>query len=190
MQCDLCKNKECYEGKDCLGKQKDEPGDYSGEDKKLHRVATFIEGEYYMQKTRVQELILFGLEMEYKSLGVAFCIGLKEEAEVLCAYLRKHFKVYSVCCKVCGVSKDSMDLKKINVDKEETMCNPVTQAAVLKDKATELNVTVGLCVGHDILFNKYSAAPVSTLVVKDRVLSHNPAGAIYTGYYKKILLES
>ena len=37
---------------------------------------------------------------------------------------------------------------------------------------------VGLCVGHDSLFIKYSEAPVTTLVTKDRVLAHNPV-AVY-----------
>lgn len=40
------------------------------------------------------------------------------------------------------------------------------------------NIAVGLCVGHDMLFNKYSQAPVTTLVVKDRVNSHNPLKAL------------
>lgn len=30
---------------------------------------------------------------------------------------------------------------------------------------------------------KHSQAPVTTLVVKDRVLAHNPAGALYSAYY-------
>jgi len=34
----------------------------------------------------------------------------------------------------------------------------------------------------------YSKAPVTILVVKDRVLGHNPVAALYTGhsYYKKL----
>ena len=48
-----------------------------------------------------------------------------------------------------------------------------------------MNILVGLCVGHDMLFTKHSKAPVTTFIVKDRVLAHNPAGAIYSGYYKK-----
>jgi uncharacterized metal-binding protein len=39
---------------------------------------------------------------------------------------------------------------------------------------------MGLCVGHDSLFTKHSEAPVTTLVVKDRVLGHNPVSALYT----------
>ena len=39
-----------------------------------------------------------------------------------------------------------------------------------------MNFLVGLCVGHDSLFIKYSEAPRTTLVTKDRVLAHNPVG--------------
>nr|WP_279383610.1 hypothetical protein [Methanobacterium formicicum] len=41
--------------------------------------------------------------------------------------------------------------------------------------------------GHDILFTQNSQAPVTTLVVKDRVLAHNPLGAIYSRYYQNKL---
>jgi len=63
------------------------------------------------------------------------------------------------------------------------MCNPVMQAKVLEENSTELNIIVGLCLGHDILFSKYSHVAVTTLIVKDRLLAHNPAGALYSGYY-------
>ena len=50
---------------------------------------------------------------------------------------------------------------------------------------TDLNIVMGLCVGHDSLFYKYSEAITTTLVTKDRVLVHNPAAALYAadGYY-------
>ena len=38
---------------------------------------------------------------------------------------------------------------------------------------------MGLCIGHDTLFLKYSAVPTTVLVVKDRVLGHNPVQALY-----------
>lgn len=45
-------------------------------------------------------------------------------------------------------------------------------------------------VGHDSLFYQYSKALVTTLVVKDRVLAHNPVGAIhYADTYFKDLLK-
>ena len=69
------------------------------------------------------------------------------------------------------------------------MCNPIHQSRRLNKEETDLNILVGLCVGHDSLFYKYSKAPVTTLVVKDRVLGHNPVAALYTAdsYYGKIM---
>ena len=68
------------------------------------------------------------------------------------------------------------------------MCNPILQAKILNDEKTDLNVIIGLCVGHDSLFYKYSDALCTTLVTKDKVLAHNPAGALYQSntYYKKL----
>ena len=69
------------------------------------------------------------------------------------------------------------------------MCNPILQAKLLNRQGTDLNVLVGLCVGHDSLFYRYSQALVTTLLTKDRVLGHNPAAALYQadGYYAKKL---
>ena len=69
------------------------------------------------------------------------------------------------------------------------MCNPILQAKMLNAEHTDLNIVMGLCVGHDSMFYKYSKQMVTTLVAKDRVLAHNPCGAIYCaeGYYKKRL---
>jgi uncharacterized metal-binding protein len=52
-------------------------------------------------------------------------------------------------------------------------CNPAGQAKYLEEKRTELNIMVGLCLGHDMIFNSKSKAPVTPLVVKDRKLQHN-----------------
>jgi uncharacterized metal-binding protein len=54
-----------------------------------------------------------------------------------------------------------------------------------------MNIIVGLCVGHDMLFTKYSHAPVTTLVTKDRVTGHNPVSVLYgqNFYYKRLLTE-
>ena len=81
------------------------------------------------------------------------------------------------------------DDKKLKPGQHETMCNPILQAKLLNEQKTEFNITVGLCVGHDSLFIRYSEAMVTALIVKDRVLAHNPAGAIYCaeGYFKNRL---
>lgn len=189
MKCDLCPDKRCKEGKDCWEVKCNPKEMYSSyEDQQILRVSTAIEANFYMEKTRIEELIIFCREMDYKRLGVAFCLGLEKEAQLLCTLLRKHFTVYSICCKVCGVAKEDFGLKKIAEDKYEAMCNPIMQAKVLAENNTQLNIIVGLCLGHDLLFSKYSQAPVTTLIVKDRLLAHNPVGALYSSYHTKKLL--
>jgi uncharacterized metal-binding protein len=187
MRCADCDSKDCYQGKNCA--PKDILADYEGEDLEIMKVASGIEAKYYMQKTRLEEILLFTKELGYERIGVAFCIGLEKEAKSFCEIMEKHLTVESVCCKVCGVEKDTYDLDKIREESIEIACNPIAQANVLNRAGTQLNIIIGLCLGHDILFNKYSEAPVTTFIVKDRVLAHNPAGALYSKYYMKNVFE-
>ena len=46
---------------------------------------------------------------------------------------------------------------------------------------------LGLCLGHDILFTRYCKAPVSTLIVKDRVTGQNPVAALYASQHRQAL---
>lgn len=183
MKCALCDEKKCLEGKDCVGITDDTI--YEGSDLDSMKVSASIEARYYMQKTRLEELILYAKEMSYKKLGLAFCVGLEKEAKVIQRILEKDFEVFSVCCKVSGIDKGNYDLEKLRPGNFDPTCNPTAQAEMLNNRGSQLNIIIGLCIGHDILFTQYSAAPVTTLIVKDRVLAHNPAGAIYSGYYLK-----
>jgi uncharacterized metal-binding protein len=185
MKCALCISKECYEGKDCTDGDIIEKARelYSGEHFVMLEKAALIEARHYMEKTRLEELILFVKEMEYNKLGLAFCIGLEDEAKRVHRILEKHFEVHSVCCKVCGMDKEEHKLEKLHGEGFEASCNPISQALVLNDENTDLNIILGLCMGHDILFTEHSEAPVTTLAVKDRVLTHNPLGAVYSKYY-------
>lgn len=73
------------------------------------------------------------------------------------------------------------------------MCNPIMQARLLNKAQTDLNVVIGLCVGHDSLFYKYSDAYVTTLVTKDRVTGNNPVAALYTAnsyHHKKFFKDN
>jgi uncharacterized metal-binding protein len=184
LKCAICKNKECYDGKDCTELAEDIEKMYTEIDKRSTKVSTWLEAEYYMKKTRLEELILYSEKMGYQKLGIAFCIGFSHEASLIHRILSETFDVHSVCCKVCGINKQEFELEKLHPDKEfEAMCNPIGQANILNTEGTELNIILGLCIGHDTLFTKYSEAPVTTLAVKDRVLAHNPLGAIYSNYY-------
>nr|MBP3680331.1 DUF1847 domain-containing protein [Clostridia bacterium] len=137
----------------------------------------------YGTKPRVKEIIDFCNKMKYKKIGLAFCVGLSKEASIFAQILRKHgFEVESIICKVGNVNRKNIGINDCDVP----MCNPIAQAEFLNKEKTEFNIVLGLCVGHDTLFFKYSKAPVTVLAVKDRALAHNPLGASYLAdsYYK------
>jgi uncharacterized metal-binding protein len=143
-------------------------------------------------KTRFVEICEFAEKMNYKRLGLAFCGGLAKEAAIVGdLLLNRGFEVISVVCKAGRSPKELLGLGKEETvfhDEKESMCNPVFQAKLLNHEKTDFNILLGLCVGHDSLFFKYSDASVTVLAVKDRVTGHNPLAAIYLSesYYRKI----
>ncbi|HXX58519.1 MAG TPA: DUF1847 domain-containing protein [Thermodesulfovibrionales bacterium] len=177
----------------------------NGVDAKIARVATRVEGLCYepvpgsnavhARWTRVEDTIAFAKLMGYRKIGIATCIGLLDETNRLSLILKAQgFEPLSVCCK--SGSKDKLDLGVEEKDKVrpgtfEPACNPIAQARLLNEEGTDMNIIVGLCVGHDMLFSKHSAAPVTTLVVKDRVTGHNPASVLYgqNFYYRRLQTE-
>ena len=148
---------------------------------------------YVMQpsKPRIIEICEFAKRMGYKRVGLAFCIGLMKEAATVEDIFRAHgLDVVSVLCKAGRTPKEEIgitDSEKIYQGKDESMCNPIYQAKLLNHEKTDLNVLLGLCVGHDSLFFKYAQAPTTVLAVKDRVTGHNPLAAVYLShsYYRK-----
>ncbi|MBN2326186.1 MAG: DUF1847 domain-containing protein [Candidatus Omnitrophica bacterium] len=188
MHCAVCKTKDCKNGKDCFQAAEAHQEFYrDGRIQTLLRAAASIEARHYCQETRIRETILFAKELGVKRLGLAFCVGLSEEAREIEALFKRDFEVVSVCCKVGGIYKSTFDLEQIHSDQEEVMCNPAGQAEFLNQVKTDLNVLCGLCVGHDAIFNMRSQAPVTTLIAKDRVLGHNPAAALYCQYIHRNL---
>ncbi len=162
------------------------------ENKKSMVAAACVEYEGYCQLTRVQEIMDYAKRMGAKKLGIATCVGLIRESRMLAKIFRAHgFEVYGVACKVGCIPKHEVGIPMECVELGRNICNPILQAKLLNDAHTDLNVVVGLCVGHDSLFYKYSEALVTTAVTKDRVLGHNPVAALYTteGYYKKKLFS-
>ncbi len=146
----------------------------------------------YGVEPRVEEIMSFARRLDASRLGVASCVGLMRESHILCKILTANqFEIRSVCCKVGSIDKEKIGIKdeeKIRPGQYEALCNPIGQAMLLNNAGTELNIAVGLCVGHDSIFFKYSKAPVTVLVAKDRVTGHNPAAALYTAhsYYRRL----
>ena len=190
-RCAACHTRECRSGQDCWhDADRHRPLYDDPHIARLHRAASAIEARHYCQAPRIREVMLFAAELGCRRLGLAFCVGLAEEAEVIAKILQQEFDVVSVCCKVCGLAKDSFGLEQIDPSRDrETMCNPAGQALMLNEAGTELNILCGLCVGHDAIFSRVSTAPVTTLIAKDRVLAHNPLGAIYSPYLRRQLLR-
>ena len=164
-------------------------------DGRLARAAAEIEGEYYGRLTRLEETIRFAKKLNVTKLGIASCIGLLDEASLYAKIVRTAgIETKTVICKVGAIDKTEIGLPddlKVCPGCNESCCNPALQAQVLNEWGSQLNVMVGLCVGHDAIFARHSEAPAVTFIVKDRVLGHNPAAALYTAkfYYKRVLNE-
>ncbi|OGP88441.1 MAG: hypothetical protein A2156_03155 [Deltaproteobacteria bacterium RBG_16_48_10] len=140
--------------------------------------------------TRMRELIEYARVLGYKRMGIAGCIGLIEESKIIGRILTEAgFYVALVSCMAGGAPRSKFGLKERDGGSSHFACNPLMQAEVLNQEKTDLNVMVGLCLGHDILFIKNSKADVTPLIVKDRVTGHNPVAALYTSktYYKQKL---
>lgn len=159
-------------------------------DMAVHAARTEAAG--YCKETRVEEVMAFARRMGSEHLGIACCVGTQREALLAQQIFEAHgFRVSSVACKVGSIPKEEIGLtddEKVRPGGFEALCNPIAQARLLAEAGTQLNVIVGLCVGHDSLFIRYSACPVTVLMVKDRVTGHNPAAALYTSgsYYRRL----
>jgi uncharacterized metal-binding protein len=152
------------------------------ETRRIAQVSALVESEGYCKWTRVEEICAFARKMGFKKIGIATCISFVDLAHTLSGILESHgFEVASVACKNGGVPKERIGLRdedKIRPGQHESMCNPISQAELLNRAGCEFNVVLGLCVGHDSLFFRHSQGLATTLVAKDRVLAHNPVGAL------------
>lgn len=201
--CAMCKLRGCETGEKekmpencpCLEETVDESKKLynESENKKIAYNSALVEAEGYCRKTRIEEIMDFAKKCKYSNIGIAFCIGLDKETRILYKVLTNNgFTVNSVACKCGSIPKEKTGIKekeKLDPFKYEPMCNPIGQALFLNKANTDLNIILGLCVGHDSLFIKYSDAPVTVLAAKDRVLGHNPLAALYLSesYYREKL---
>ena len=160
------------------------------ENRRILQTAAVVEYEGYCRLTRVEETVDFARRMGYRRIGIATCACLLRESHALARILRANgFEVCSVACKAGMADKALLGVPEACRSIGTNMCNPILQARHLNKLGTDFNIAVGLCVGHDSMFYKYSHAPVTTLVAKDRVTGHNPAAVLYQvdGYYKRLL---
>ncbi len=160
--------------------------------RRVAQASALVESEGYCKWSRVEEICQFAKKMGFERIGIATCISFADLAHTLSGILESHgFAVASVACKNGGVPKEMLGLsdeEKIRPGGHESMCNPISQAELLNRAGCEFNIVLGLCVGHDSLFFRHSEGLATTLVAKDRVLAHNPVGALQLAdsYYRHI----
>lgn len=127
-----------------------------------------------MGSNRVEEIMNFARGANIERIGIAHCITFGYEAAVLEKYFSQYFDVYTVDCKYGRIPKKAL----LGGAGGRILCNPAGQADYLNKKNTDLNVSMGLCVGHDMIFSKASEGLVTNLFDKDFTNNNNPTQAI------------
>lgn len=194
MDCLACEEKVCLRGEICRPGLRRNVEHSDNATRMMLESSLDVTAEKERTLCRLTELIYFCLGMKYRKIGIAFCIEMFEQTEILVSLLRRFFEVYPVCCKIGGTR--TFDLHSgsiISNDKagfSNISCNPEAQAGMLNKIETDINIIVGLCMGVDCIFSRESKAPVSTLFVKDKSLAHNPIGALYSDYYLKEITKT
>ncbi len=181
MNCIKCKTKSCRTTEPCHAQKFD--------DKELIKIYHLPENMKIVQAaanlvdkgragtlSRLQEVIEFSKTMNFQRIGIAYCYGMEKETALITTIFRESgFKTYPVSCTTGGFKQS-----EINPGShiEKVSCNPFAQAGQLNSESVDFTITIGLCMGHDILFNKHIKSYTTTLIVKDRVHDHNPIAAI------------
>jgi len=130
-------------------------------------------------RSRVEELAHFAKQTGVKKLGIAFCVSMRKEAQRLAERMEAEgLETALVCCRVGAVDTAEVGLPKAAPERFTSTCNPAAQARLLDEARVDLVAAVGLCIGHDLVLQQESVAPVTTLVVKDRVHDHQPIAAL------------
>ena len=115
---------------------------------------------------RVEETMEYARRTGARKLGIAVCSGLLGEGRTLARILRANgFDGYGMACQVGSLTRAELGVADSCCDYGAVSCDPLLQARLLNEADTDLNIVMGLCVGHDILFAQRSAAPCTTLVV-------------------------
>lgn len=139
-------------------------GTYSKEDKEFMELT-----DKSRSSSRINELINFISLNDYKKIGIASCFSVYNLAEQLKCLLEKEgFETIIVHCK-----ESKLEASEISSNLKGLSCDPISQAEYLNQQQTDFNINFGLCLGHGLLFQKYSKAPVTTLLVKDACHKHN-----------------
>ena len=145
---------------------------YGEESVIVHAAADLVDFGRAGTLSRLQETIAFAQKMNYKRIGLAYCYGMEKQVTQIVKILRENkLNVRAVSCTVGGIPQNEINPESAFCT---VSCNPIGQARQLNNENVDLVVMIGLCLGHDILFQREVKADCTTLVVKDRVFNHAP----------------
>jgi uncharacterized metal-binding protein len=139
---------------------------YDESSKKIMENADLASG---FGSNRIEQVRDFAKAAGIKKIGIAHCITFSSEAELVKQFLSKDFDVTSIDCKYGKLRASDL----FDGGGNKVLCNPAGQAEYLSKEKTELNLAIGLCVGHDMVFFAQSEAPVTTFITKDFSTGHS-----------------
>lgn len=131
--------------------------------------AALVEANGYGRWPRTREIAEFSQHMGFRRLGIGHCSDTRREARLAQGYLER--LGFEAILPPVG------------------HCDPEGQARFLEEIGTDFNIICGMCPGHDAMFIRSSSTPVTSLLVRDTKLRHNPAAALYTSqsYFRHAL---
>lgn len=117
---------------------------------------------------RIEQIKEYAAQAGFKKIGIAYCVSVTKYAKQLEKFLEDSFEVIKVNCKCAEIPSNLLVKEAKGIS-----CNPAGQAKILEEAGTEFNICLGLCLGHDIIFDIKSKTPSTTLIVKDKANNHN-----------------
>lgn len=176
MDCTSCTyDKQCRKTEACKATSFDTLrviGKYADQKEIVQAAAELVDFGRAGTLSRLQEIIAFSQKMKYKRLGLAYCYGMEKQVQQIAGIIRNSgLNVRSISCTVGGIPQNEVNPESSFCT---VSCNPIGQAMQLNHEKVDLVVMIGLCMGHDILFQREIEADCTTLVVKDRVFNHAP----------------
>ncbi len=120
-----------------------------------------VEAEGYCKWTRLEEAAEFARLMGFVKIGLPHCPDMSDEAAQIRTYLR-------------GLGLEAY------VSPPAVEVDPSGQADFFAGAGVDLNLIVGMCVAHEVVFLSRTEGPAISLIARDRRLGHNPAAGLYT----------
>lgn len=190
MKCAYCELKMACskKGRDCHGGTLEVPEYRDPAIRPWVTYSAFLQHCYGNNLTRIQELIFMTKMMKFKEISLCYCAGFQKEAQAMIDILSPHFEVKPVMCDHCLT-----DDKRFVIDPDRCFDVYERQDTRIQDAMNAINaplqVTLGLCIEQDVMFNKKANVHCTNFAAQDWVLGHHPLTVVNTSYQRKKYLQ-